>query len=101
LIEAGLQAGWVPKSKGTEEDYNVQDLLKIFTGVNVKDMIPDDEFCESTAAICFNWQLTIFLDDNVMNHVEYTPMFVRQKYAQVYSVIMEKPKDKTVSVARD
>jgi len=45
--------------------------------------------------------LTIFIDDNVMKHVEYTPMFVREKETKVYSVIMEKPKDKTVSVARN
>jgi hypothetical protein len=45
LIEAGLQAGWVPKSNGTDEDYNVQDLLKIFTGVNVTDVAPDEKLC--------------------------------------------------------
>jgi len=46
LIEAGLQAGWNPKSNGTEEDYNVKDLLKIFTGVNVTNEAPTKEFCE-------------------------------------------------------
>jgi hypothetical protein len=45
LIEAGLQAGWNPKSNETEEDYNVKDLLKIFTGVNVTNTAPTKEFC--------------------------------------------------------
>ena len=45
--------------------------------------------------------MTIFIDDNVMKHVEYTPMFVREKDTKVYSVIMETPKDRSVSVVRD
>jgi hypothetical protein len=46
LIEAGLQAGWDPKINGTEQDYNVQDLLKIFTGINVVNAAPNEELCE-------------------------------------------------------
>lgn len=51
MIEAGLQAGWDPKLNGTEDDSNVQDLLKIFTGVNVMSVAPDEELCEYTTLL--------------------------------------------------
>jgi len=44
LFEAGLQAGWNPEAE--DGTYNVQDLLAIYTGVAVKNVAPDDYYCE-------------------------------------------------------
>ena len=44
MFEAGLQAGWNPEAE--DGTYNVQDLLAIYTGVAVKNVAPDDYFCE-------------------------------------------------------